>query len=171
MISNLIRWCRITLGGKDDQQVPVQQVEFMHNTADAMVVFPYGMSANALNDSLSLLFAVGGDEQNLAALVTSAVDRIKNLEQGEVIFYHPKTKSFTHYKNNGDIDIEAKGNVNVKTEKATFTGAVECVSLTCATLTVSGAASVGSLTVGGAPYNAHKHTNGTAGDGNTGGVV
>jgi phage baseplate assembly protein gpV len=100
------------------------------------------------------------------------------LKQGEVIFFHPKTKSFTHYKNNGDIDIEAKGNVNVKatavnvdTPTATFTGAVECVSLSCETLTVSGAASVGSLTIGGAPYTSHKHTNGTAGDGNTGGVV
>jgi phage gp45-like len=162
MISELIKFCRVTLGGKDDKQYPVQQVSYMENTADAFVVFPYGMSANCLQESFGVLLAVNGDEQSLAALITSAVDRIKNLKEGEVIFYHPKTKSFMHYKNNGDIDIEAKGNLNVK---------AQAVNVDAPTATFTGALSCASLTIGGAPYAAHKHTNGTAGDGNTGGVV
>jgi len=113
MIKELIKFITVTLAGSDSDQFPVQQVSFMENTADAFIIFPYGMSANAAKDALGVCFSVNGDDQNLAALVTSAKERIKNLEEGEVIFFHPKTKSFTYYKNNGDIDIETKSKVNV----------------------------------------------------------
>ncbi len=117
MIKELIRFCRITLGGSDDKQFPVQQVSFMENSADAFIVFPYGMHANALVDSIGVLLSANADEQSLAAIVTSTFERIQKLEEGEVIFYHPKTKSFQLYKNSGDIDTEVNGNKNLKAKQ------------------------------------------------------
>lgn len=111
--SELIRFCRVTLGGKDDGDFPIQQIDFMENTSDCFMVFPYGMSANVASDSIGALFSVNGDDQSLAALMTSAKERVKNLEQNEVVFFHPKTKSFTHYRNSGDVDISVNGSENV----------------------------------------------------------
>jgi hypothetical protein len=116
-IKELIKISRVTLAGSDDGQFPVQQVEFMDNPADAFIVFPYGMHANVANDALGLLFAANGDEQELAALMTSAKDRIKGLAQNEVIFFHPKSKTFTHYRNSGDLDVSVNGSENVTITK------------------------------------------------------
>jgi len=51
------------------------------------------------------------------------IGRIK-VEAGEVVFYHPKTKSNIHFKNNNDIDIETSGNINASANTINLNGVV-----------------------------------------------
>ena len=64
-LREMIKYGRVSNTGADNEQFPVQQVEFMGNVADAMMVFPYGMHANADIDAYSLLFGVNGQDQSL----------------------------------------------------------------------------------------------------------
>jgi len=112
----------VTLAGTDDQQYPVQQVTYQGKVADAEVVFPYGMHANLLTeDTLCLLFSINNEEDYRAVMGYTPNLRPKNLEEGEVVFYHPVTGSQIFFRNNGDIDIlvadgsedETGGNANI----------------------------------------------------------
>jgi len=86
----------------------------MGDTAEFVAIFPYGMHANLPVDALVTLFSVNGQEQNLAGIGEVPEKRIKNLESGEVVFFHPATKTKIHFKNDDDLDIEVgTGNVNL----------------------------------------------------------
>jgi hypothetical protein len=118
-------WARITRKGSEEGVYPIQQVTYLGRVSDAIILFPYGMHANLPVDQLGLLI----DDKGRVFIGTSAVGRI-TVEEGEVVFYHPATKSKTHYKNNGDIDIDtvspdveesAHGNVNISTKNVNIT--------------------------------------------------
>lgn len=123
----MVKRALITLSGDDDQQFRVQQAEaFEDDIFDLEILFPYGMSANLPPNSLLTVFRVGNDENYRVAIGDAPDDRIKNLEEGEVVFFHPGTKSFIHFKANGDIDIdasEATGNVNINVNQANINAA------------------------------------------------
>ena len=105
---DMIKRARITKGGADDADYNVQQVSYLGKVADAEIVFPYGMSANLPLDSLVLLFNVNGNEQNRAGIGSFPPERKRNLEPGEVAFFHPFTNSFIYFRNSGDIDIDTQ---------------------------------------------------------------
>ena len=146
------------------------------------------MHGNLPVDQLGLLI----DQQGRIFMGTSAVGRIA-VEEGEVVFYHPKTNSKIHFKDSGDLDIDAK-NVTITTSEdaiinaagdasVTAGGAVDVqatgnVTLTAPTvavvgnLTVSGTViSIGEVTANGITFSDHTHpytwTDG-AGSGDTG---
>jgi len=108
-LRNLIKIARITLSSKDDGKYSIQQINYMGKTTPCLVVFPYGMHANLPLDCLGTILSCNADEGNLHMFPHLSEERIKGLKPGEVIFFHPKTKSYNHYKNNGDIDVFAKG--------------------------------------------------------------
>ncbi len=109
-------WAKITRKSDESGQYPVQQATYLGRVADFMMLFPYGMHANLPPDQLGLVI----DEQGRVFMASSAIGRI-TVEEGEVVFFHPETKSKTHYKANGDIDMEAKGNVNIDAVDANIT--------------------------------------------------
>lgn len=137
MIKELLRLFRVTKGGTDADHLPVQQVEFMGNAADAFFVFPYGMSANVATDAIGVLLSVNGDEQSLAALATSAIDRIKGLKEGEVIFFHPKKKSFIKFSNSGNIDIEVKEKIAIRNENEELIDLISQMNTAIAAITTN----------------------------------
>lgn len=92
----------MSAAGTDDNQFPVQQVEFMGKTADCVILFPYGMHGNVSKDSLMLMGSVQGDESNRVAIAMVPINRPK-MEEGELCIYHPPSGTITHYKANGDI--------------------------------------------------------------------
>lgn len=116
-LQDLIKYCFTTKGGDDTKQFPVQQISFMGNVVDAFIVFPWGMHANVSKDALGIALGINADDQSIAAIMTSANERIKDLKEGEVIFFHPKSKTFTHYKNGGDLDVSVNGSENVNITK------------------------------------------------------
>ena len=111
---NLIKRARVSRADDDSGKLPIQQCSFMGDTADFIVMSPYGHHANLPVDALVTLFSVNGQEQNLAGIGEVPEKRIKNLASGEVVFFHPATKTRIHFKNNKDLDIEVgTGNVNL----------------------------------------------------------
>ena len=173
-------WGKITRKGAEGGTYPIQQATYLDRVSDVFVLFPYGMHGNLPVDQLGLLI----DQQGRIFMGTSAVGRI-TVEEGEVVFYHPKTNSKIHFKDNGDLDIDAK-NVTITTSEDTVinaAGAVDVqatgnITLTAPTvavvgnLTVSGTVvSIGEVTANGITFSTHTHpytwTDG-AGSGDTG---
>lgn len=132
LFKKLIRWARITKSSLDDQQFAKQQVEYLGKVAQTFMVFPYGIHANVPADALALMFSVGGDPENRAAIAWTPKDRPK-LADGEVAFYHPPTGAFIIWRDNGDLDIETGDggtkDVNVKAANVNITAA-ENVNIT-----------------------------------------
>jgi len=70
-------------------------------------------------DALCLMFAVDADPENRVMLPGSPQDRIDELlptplKEGEVLLYHPETKSFIHFLKDGTIDIDSQKDVNFR---------------------------------------------------------
>lgn len=111
LIRNIVKLCSFSKDEKDSKQFHQQQVGYMEKVGDALVVMPYGTHANVPQDYLGLLLSA--NEQSKFVIPLSSKERVKPVESGEVVFFHPVTKSKVHFKNNGDIDIETDADVNV----------------------------------------------------------
>lgn len=154
MLSDL--WGRVT--GKDKgKQFPEQQGVVLGRIGDFTIIYPYGFYCDLPSDVLFRALGPG-----VAIPVT--VDRPKDGEQGEPVFFHPETNTRIILRNNGDLDIETgeggTAKVNIQCTQANVT-ASESVTLdtplaTCtenaqidANLLVAILATVGGLQVNG----------------------
>lgn len=107
-IKRLIGFAQITGPADNSKQYPVQQISYFGKTADAFIVFPYGMYSNVSSShSLGVRFSIDGTESNRAVLPTCPEKRPRDLEQNEVSVYHPFTNASVKFRNNGDIVIDA----------------------------------------------------------------
>jgi len=114
----------ITKKGDESKSFPIQQFEMNGRVGDAYVVSPYGVHANLIEGQPALNMSPDGT----ILMGIDPIGRIK-VEAGEVVFYHPITKSKIHFKNNKDIDIETETDINAScdninvnaTTKATVT--------------------------------------------------
>ena len=170
----LSNWlAKITKPGSEELSFPIQQFEMNGRVGDAYIVSPYGVHANLPEGQPSLNISPDGT----ILMGIDPVGRIK-VEAGEVIFYHPVTKSKTHYKNNGDIDIETPntnhvGNMNI-TGNLNVTGDLNVDGhTTLNTLEVSGLGEFnGGIESNGTSIDdTHAHSGVSTGPSNTGGVV
>ena len=106
-IKSLVRFAVVTGPADNDSKYPVQQIKYKGKLANTLMVFPYGVYANAsTEESLSLLFSVEGDTSNKAAIPYTPQLRPRDLEQNEVCFYHPFTNTTIKLRNNGNIEID-----------------------------------------------------------------
>lgn len=170
MIRKMLRWARITKAGSDDGQFAIQQMEYLGKLANGLIVFPYGLHGNVPADSLALMFAVGGDADNRAAIAWTPKDRPK-LTEGEVAFYHPPTDGYVIWRKNGDLDISstakvkvvATGDVEVTSPTVNITGDVNIVGNTAFT---------GTVTANGKDISdTHSHTQGVDSRGDSQAVI
>ena len=180
----LSNWlAKITKKGDESKSFPIQQFEMNGRVGDAYVVSPYGVHANLPEGQPALNMSPDGT----ILMGIDPVGRIK-VEAGEVVFYHPITKSKIHFKNNKDIDIETETDINATcdninvtaTTKATVTAPdialIGNVAIT-GDLSVSGSTALSStVTSGGKDISdTHGHTQANDSGGNTeantGGVV
>lgn len=119
LIKSLIRWAVISGFSDDNTPFPVHKMEYMGRVADAVAWYPFGYHANPGANTLSLILAVNGDFENRVSLPGSPKERLDPLmptplAEGEVIMYHPATKSYIHFKADGDIEINSQKDVNVR---------------------------------------------------------
>lgn len=97
----------------NESQFAVQQIEYMGKTTDCLVFFPYGQFARLPKEQFLLLFSIGGEENHRATFGSgNPVDR-PEIDQGEVVYFHPQTKTKLTFKNNGDLDIDSQSNLNI----------------------------------------------------------
>ena len=192
----LSNWlAKITKSGNESGSFPIQQFEMNGRVGDAYIASPYGVHANLPANQPALNLSPDGT----ILMGIDPVGRIK-IEAGEVVFYHPVTKSKIYFKNNKDIDIETEADINAICDNANITAVTKAtvtapdidlignVNIT-GTLDVSGistfaaniiaqanVAVTGALTQGGKDVGKdHTHSQGNDSGGNsevdTGGVV
>ena len=134
-------WAKITRKSDEQGEYAIQQATYLERVTDIFVLFPYGMHANLPVGQLGLLLS------DKIIMGTSAIGRI-TVEEGEVVFYHPGTKTKIHFKASGDLDIESTNNVNIKATTVAVDG----------DLTVSGdVIAVGEVTGNGVDLSTHTH--------------
>lgn len=125
-LKKLIRWARVTKSGSDDGDFPVQQIEYqLGKVGNCFILMPYGMHANASEDSLVAMFSMNGDSANRAGMPTNPQSRPK-MAADEICLYHPKTQSIIHLRSiSGDLDIDVvkgeNGNININAVKCNIT--------------------------------------------------
>lgn len=165
LLSNWL--AKITKKGDEKLSFPIQQFEMNGRVGDAYLVAPYGMHSNLPENQPALNMSPDGT----ILMGIDPIGRIK-VEEGEVIFYHPITKSSTLYKNNGDIDIDApnvnySGNVNIA-GNLTVAGHT---TLNTLEVTGLGAFNGGIESNGTSVDENHQHSGIFPGGSNSGGVV
>ena len=148
MLRNLIKRVVITKAGKDDTAFPVQQVSYNGSPADVEIISPYGLHANisASGESLGTMFAVEGQDDYRVVMAYTPTLRPMGLEEGEVVLYHPITKSQVYFRNNGDIDIQTTGsNGDINIETAGSNGDLNIKTKNDINITIDGAATITSV--------------------------
>lgn len=112
-LSNIIKRAAITLTNADDKVISYSQVKYLNNTALAENIYPYGMNANAPAGTISVLFTVGNNEGNLAAIPYCQSERFKNLKSGEVVVGSPSTGSYIKFDQGKTISINSESEINL----------------------------------------------------------
>ena len=124
-LKNIVRFAQVTGQVDNSASFPVQQMTFKGKVINVLQIFPYGIYSNiSSDDSLGVMFAIDGSENNRAAISYTPQKRPTDLEQNEVAIYHPYTNSFIKFRNNGDLEIDTiqdgnNGNIIVNCENAT----------------------------------------------------
>jgi phage baseplate assembly protein V len=153
-------------------------------TLEAEIFSCYGDDFNPPVGATATLFTVNGSEENLFALVDDHLNRQKNLLPGEKFIHSPASKSYTHYKQDGDVSYKVTKDIILEVDNnATITikgdATINCLgtlNVVCPNVNITGSATItGDLTVVGALTNnsvnvgsTHTHSGTQPGVGNTG---
>lgn len=140
LVGRVIRWSVIEGSTDDTTAFPIQQVSYLGRSGKSAAWYPYGFHARAKAGDLALLFGVGGDSASRLHLPGSPKDR-PEIEEGEVVLYHPDTGSKVYLKKDGTIDIVSAVKINqvapnVEIEASTL------ITLDTPTVLATGAAAV-----------------------------
>lgn len=103
-IAKVIRWA-VTEGGNDSGDYQTQTVSYLRRSGKSVAIYPYGYTAWAPEDILSIMYSISGKSDARAHMPISGPGR-KKIAQGENAMWHP-SGSFIHMKNDGDIEIHA----------------------------------------------------------------
>jgi len=116
---NLIKRAYVSNTSKDSESYNIIQVTYFGDkTGDAEVINPYGLYTNLPKDIQVLLFSGNSNEENRACIGYSQDDRFKNLDpEGEVVTGNPKSRAFIKFDKNGNIEINAPEEINIKAKK------------------------------------------------------
>ncbi len=127
-LSNIVRYAFISNTSKDEDQFPVQQITTDGALNDAGVLFPYGIHANMVTDTLVVAASIEGDASNVVILGAHTPNRPK-LAPGENCIYHPPTGAVVHFKADGSIEVTTKSDETVTiSDDVKITGKFGCNS-------------------------------------------
>lgn len=105
-VKNLIQWGRITRTETDSGNIQRAQVESVGKPLPYVVVYPYGISAQAPVASRVLKFLIGGSAQSPAGIPTNPENRFQGLKEWEVAVGNFLKKNRIFFDENGGITIE-----------------------------------------------------------------
>lgn len=119
MLKGILRWAIINAMSDDDKDFPIHQVAYMGKKGDAVAWYPFGYHANPGKETLSLMLAVGANSENRVVMPGSPKERIDPLmptplKEGEIIMFHPATKSYVHFLEDGSVEIDSQKDVNIR---------------------------------------------------------
>ncbi len=111
---------RSTNDGGETQTASVTTHRHVDRT-DVEIAQPFGFASRAPGGGLMLVFAIGGDQGDLAGLPVAAPgSRLGNLAEGESAMHNAKADR-VHIKADGTIEILTTRKVVVKVKEATVT--------------------------------------------------
>ncbi len=110
---NLIKTSYLTKASKDDENFQTTQANYLGKTKNIVLVIPYGLYSNPKAQSIGLQFSVNGEEEKQFTIPFNPYTRFKDLKGGEVAVGNPHVSTKIYFKENGDIEIESSGNVNI----------------------------------------------------------
>lgn len=115
IVVNMIKFARTTgrKASTSTSQFDVVQVSYLGKAADVALMFQYGSFAKLPADQLLVVLSIAGEEENRVAMGTGNPVNNPDIEDGEVVYFHPQTQSKIVFKNNGDIEITAENDVNM----------------------------------------------------------
>ena len=111
-LQSLIKLAAVVTPGSDGFAMPKHQIQYKGKLGESVPWFPFGFHAVPTPDSFTLVVSPNARPEERVDFPSSAQDRIP-VAVGEVIVYHPATKSKMHFKADGTIDIESDVQVNV----------------------------------------------------------
>ncbi len=103
-VARLIRWAMVVEDGGDENPYPTQTLSYLGKEGESMTWFPYGFTALAPRDALTVMLAQSGDAASRVHLPGSPKERPK-MKRGEVAMYHPATGAIVHMKEDGSIHL------------------------------------------------------------------
>lgn len=129
---NFLKWAKTTMKIKEGF-LPRVQMMFFDKAQDVAIVNPYGLESSPKTGSHGLVFAVNGEEENLAGIVGGK--RFGGLKEGEVLVGSPEHNGFVKFGEDGkvtvfgsDICVQAENvtvqaqNVSVESPQTVITG-------------------------------------------------
>ena len=112
-IRSLIRRAVVSLSLPDDGDHPIMQISYLGKTANAEVIWPYGMGGQLPENAQVFCFNIEGMEENKAGIGTTPTLRLKVDAEGETCFGNPLTGSVTYFRANGDIETIGKNDESI----------------------------------------------------------
>lgn len=139
------------VGETDDDKNPVQQMQIQtyDATKNCGKLGHYGFYGNAPKGSLVIVLQANGQEETLFGAEDDVNNRPRGLAEGEVMMYNTVTKSYVYLNKDGDVEIYAKTDINVKAE-GVCNIICENANITAGTTTINGNSHItGNLVVDG----------------------
>lgn len=157
-IQQMIKQAVVSAVLNDDSGYPQMQITYNSKASSVVRLSPYGLCTQVPNSSSVLLFSSQAQESTKFGIPFSALNRLKDLKEGECALYNEVTGVCVKINSAGGVEINGP---------TTITGAVNITG----DLTVTGTIEGGTVTDGSIDLGTHKHTGVTSGGSNTGGPV
>tara|TARA_R110000751_G_scaffold93960_1_gene183429 strand:- start:6705 stop:7274 length:570 start_codon:yes stop_codon:yes gene_type:complete len=120
-IRSIIKLAVITNASSDIGAIPINEISYRGKVANSAPWFPFGFHAVPENGTLTLVVNPNARDEERIDFATSVQRRIP-VSIGEVVVYHPATKSKIHFRADGSIDIDSPTQVNVTAPLTQVTG-------------------------------------------------
>jgi phage baseplate assembly protein V len=164
-----------------DDSGPVQTVQVAMQGGDVHDLMPrlaeYGLATNPPAGADALVLKLGGDHSHgVVAATGHQASRPRGLPAGATMLYDTHSSKVL-LNADGTLTVHAQANVRVETPGASVALTTTAVTLQAGTAMVAlagGSVAItapGGLTINGAQYRDHQHTNVQSGSGNSGGVA
>lgn len=155
LVKTMIRWAVTSKVVQESGAFPLQQVSYLGKVGDSVVWLPYGYHASPPAGALVLLVASQGNAESRAHIPGSPKERPTDLAPTEVALYHPPTGTRIVLRANGDLEINAVGNLAATIGGSASVEAVGPVTIeSAASVDVTAAADVGITAAGDVVVNA-----------------
>lgn len=121
----------------DSGNYPVVVTRFFGKTVRSQALLPYGVVSRCPSGGLATRFLLMGKESNSMAMCADPRNRMKNLNEGEIGLYNQTTQSFVLLRGNGDVEVNAQGNV-IANATGDIQAEASSATITASTVTING---------------------------------
>lgn len=121
-IKNMIRQAYYSLVDTDSSTYPQGQATVNGKPTKFTRVSVYGVCSNPPTNAHVILLNSQGQDSVKFGILNDFINRKKGLKEGEVVLFNTMAGSFIHLKEDGSIDVEADGQVNITSPKVTMSG-------------------------------------------------